>query len=515
MDGVPGITECPLAPGESKTYTFHAGSYGTTWYHSHWVSQYGDGAYGPIIIHGPATANYDYDMGAVAIADTWNVTAAQQNYLVSHFGPKSNANYLLNGHNTKYDLSGGQHTLWSVEAGKKYLFRLVNTAAQNAYSVSLDDHTMTVIAADFVPIVPYQTKWVDIGIGQRYDVVIEMDQKVSSYFLRAVTQQLCPGNCDNTGLGNANGIVAYQGVPVPYLLPTSTTDKTIADFQTCQDEPLASLVPFVPMTAGTSSAFEASASTIPATTPQGLQTSDNGVVFQWFLNNGAINVNFTQPSLLSLAQGKGLNTTLVSNPIVLQQNNEWVYFVIQNQFFAAHPIHLHGHDFSLLGQGEGLFDVSTMTSTLNFNNPTRRDTAMLMGAAPGPAAPSGYTVIGFQTDNPGTWLMHCHIIWHVDGGLAVQWVERPKDIPYPVFVDEEFKEECQAYVNYESKTPGAIKPDGESGLRKRASPFFDEQVSKIMGNQFDGVVRRSEDGAKHYLDTHMKRRFGDGSQHRI
>ena len=49
---------------------------------------------------------------------------------------------------------------------------------------------MKVIAVDFVPIVPYETEWLNIGCGQRYDVIIEANQPVSSYFLRAVTQTL-------------------------------------------------------------------------------------------------------------------------------------------------------------------------------------------------------------------------------------------------------------------------------------------------------------------------------------
>ena len=48
MDGTNGLTECPLAPGQSKTYTFQATQFGTTWYHSHFSSQYGDGVLGPM-----------------------------------------------------------------------------------------------------------------------------------------------------------------------------------------------------------------------------------------------------------------------------------------------------------------------------------------------------------------------------------------------------------------------------------------------------------------------------------
>jgi laccase len=68
-DGVAGVTECPLAPGQTKTYTWTATQYGASWYHSHYSTQYADGVRGPVIIHGPATANYDVDMGPVMVED--------------------------------------------------------------------------------------------------------------------------------------------------------------------------------------------------------------------------------------------------------------------------------------------------------------------------------------------------------------------------------------------------------------------------------------------------------------
>lgn len=71
QDGVPGITECGIAGnGGSRTYKFHASSFGTSWYHSHMFTQLGDGIRGPIVIHGPATADYDYDMGTLMLDDT-------------------------------------------------------------------------------------------------------------------------------------------------------------------------------------------------------------------------------------------------------------------------------------------------------------------------------------------------------------------------------------------------------------------------------------------------------------
>lgn len=49
MDGVNGVTQCPLAPGDSFTYSFKALQYGTSWYHSHYSVQYADGLVGPLV----------------------------------------------------------------------------------------------------------------------------------------------------------------------------------------------------------------------------------------------------------------------------------------------------------------------------------------------------------------------------------------------------------------------------------------------------------------------------------
>src|ERR1700733_12428337 len=49
MDGVNGITQCPIAPNDSFTYSWNATQYGTSWYHSHYSVQYADGAHAPIV----------------------------------------------------------------------------------------------------------------------------------------------------------------------------------------------------------------------------------------------------------------------------------------------------------------------------------------------------------------------------------------------------------------------------------------------------------------------------------
>ena len=80
-----------------------------------------------------------------------------------------------------------------------------------------------------------------------------------------------------------------------------------------------------------------------------------------------------------------------------------MFLLIQNTYEVPHPLHLHGHDAYVLGSsyGPGVFSDEAI-STLNFDNPTRRDTYMLPGV--------GWVVIAFKADNPGAWLFHCHIV---------------------------------------------------------------------------------------------------------
>lgn len=63
MDGVPGISSCPIPPGGSYTYLFRADHYGTSWYHSHYSAQYTSGIVGPVVIHGPVQVSISEKLG--------------------------------------------------------------------------------------------------------------------------------------------------------------------------------------------------------------------------------------------------------------------------------------------------------------------------------------------------------------------------------------------------------------------------------------------------------------------
>lgn len=78
---------------------------------------------------------------------------------------------------------------------------------------------------------------------------------------------------------------------------------------------------------------------------------------------------------------------------------------------------MHGHNYYVLDSGEGVWNGTVQ----NTSNPTRRDTQFL------PAL--GYVVIQMEADNPGVWPFHCHVAWHLSGGLAITIISQPQDIP--------------------------------------------------------------------------------------
>lgn len=347
--------------------------------------------------------------------------------------------------NAKPDGSSGTRFTETFTAGKKYLLRLINTSVENFMTVALDGHTMTVIAADFVPITPYTTAGVKINIGQRYDVIIEANQPVSSYWLRAMVGP-CSKNANN-GLGSiANGVIAYSGASTG--LPTS---KAATFTNVCADEPAASLVPIVSTTVD-SSTFASQVSALPAGPSL---TNANSTVFRWTLNGVSEVVNWADPTLLDISSGQN-NQTKSANIITLPTANSWVFFVVESQMPMQHPFHIHGHDFFVLGVGEGTYTSSDYGS-LNFNNPVRRDVATL------PA--SGYLVVAFKTDNPGAWLLHCHIAWHVSEGLSMQFLEVPSAIPGLYPVTSAMVNTCTNWKKYVAAGP--VYAQSDSGLRRR------------------------------------------------
>ncbi|KAK7425303.1 hypothetical protein QQZ08_008200 [Neonectria magnoliae] len=399
-DGVTAITQCPIAPGESMTYTWKALQYGSAWYHSHFGLQAYQGIFGGIIINGPATANYDEDLGMVFLND-WDHQTVDELYSTAQTsGPPTLDNGLINGTNVWEDDDSTQPRFnVSFTSGTSYRMRLVNAAVDTHWKFSIDNHTMTVIAADLVPIEPFQTTFLNLGMGQRYDIIVEADQAdvADNFWMRAIPQAACS---DNESLDNIKGIVYYGDSP-------STPSTDAHSYTDSCDDDTGSITPYISHDVSDPQWQDLETATIG---------KNSAGLFKWYLNSTSMLVEWANPTLTYVLNG--ITEHEIDDAVIeLSEANQWVYFVVETALGVPHPIHLHGHDFFVLAQGSGTYSSSV---TLNTSNPPRRDTAMLPS--------SGYLVMAWKTDNPGVWLMHCHIGWHTSEGFAVQFIERRSEI---------------------------------------------------------------------------------------
>lgn len=188
FDGVPGVQQCPIAPGKKFTYQFRAELYGTTFYHSHYSAQYtgwflyhreslvtnisSDGALGPIIIHGPNTGKYDIDLGPVILTDIYHknyfevLESVMKPLNQGGFPGPSSDNNLINGKmnfdcstvaagDTNPCNSNAGISKFVLTAGKTHLLRLINAGSEGLQRFSIDGHELTVVSNDFVPVVSF------------------------------------------------------------------------------------------------------------------------------------------------------------------------------------------------------------------------------------------------------------------------------------------------------------------------------------------------------------------------
>ena len=144
----------------------------------------------------------------------------------------------------------------------------------------------------------------------------------------------------------------------------------------------------------------------------------------------------------ALSSGETASNALVygshTHSFVLQKG-EVVEIVVDNADTGKHPFHLHGHNFQAVwrsGEDAGPFADSNATEADFAQLPMRRDTFVL--------PPQGNIVLRFRADNPGIWLFHCHIEWHVESGLIATMVEAPLDLQRTLTVPQNHYDACAA-----------------------------------------------------------------------
>ncbi|KAK5846718.1 laccase-2-like [Gossypium arboreum] len=462
-DGPSCITQCPIQTGHSYVYNFTiTGQKGTLFWHAH-ISWLRATVYGPLIILPRRNESYPfvkpYKEVPILFGEWFNADpeAVINQSLQTGGGPNVSDAYTFNGlPGPLYNCSAKDIYKLKVKPGKTYLLRLINAALNDELFFSIADHSLTVVEADAVYVKPFETNVLMITPGQTTNVLLKTKSKApnATFLMLARPYATGMGTFDNTTVA---GILEYETPSTslknrPLLkpgLPAINATNFVANFTSkFRSLATAKFPANVPQKVDKKFFFTVGLGTKPCPKNQTCQGPTNTTKFAASMNN----ISFALPRTALLQShffsqyskrvyttdfpafpqipfnytGTPPNNTLVNNgtKLVAIPFNTSVEVVLQDTSILgaeSHPLHLHGYNFYVVGQGFGNFDPKNDPPKFNLVDPVERNT---VGVPSG-----GWVAIRFQADNPGVWLMHCHFDVHQSWGLGMAWIVLDGEFP--------------------------------------------------------------------------------------
>ena len=279
----------------------------------------------------------------------------------------------------------------------------------------MDNHTLSVIEADGTMVQPLDIHRVEIAVAQRYSVILNANQTASNYWIRSQMNTFCFAT-DNAILDpDVKALLTYTNSTEG---PTESLDWSDTVDDVCEDLNATLLVPSVTEEAP------------PAQTLYALQFSFG--IGDYAIDRAYVNgTSWTAAHVPTLNQAvdglKAGNSTFdvagVSSAYTTP--NQYVIDVPQDQVVdllvtnfddGSHPFHLHGHKFWIMATSDKQYFDWSSYGSIDTTNPIRRDTLTIDAY--------GWALIRFRSDNPGLWAFHCHISWHMEAGLLMQFQAR-------------------------------------------------------------------------------------------
>ncbi|KAL7912833.1 Cupredoxin [Trichoderma velutinum] len=453
MDGPVGVSQCDIPPGHSFKYDFTIDQPGTYWYHSHHNAQYPDGLRGPLIIHDPKfpyRKEVDHEL-VLTLSDWYHDQMAT---LLPAFLTKNNPTGAEPVPKAAL-MNETQNLTVPVEPNTTYMFRVVNIGAFAGQYLWIEGHTMRIVEVDGIYTEAAEADMVYISAAQRVSFLLTTKNDTSANFpiVSSMDTTLFDTLPDDLNY-NVTGWLTYDSkatLPEPALV----------------DE----LNPFDDM------------GLVPYDKMELLPEPDRVVELDVIMDNLRDgknyaffnNITYTKPKVPSLytamSAGDLADNVAIygeyTHPFVLKKD-EIVQIVVNNLDSGRHPFHLHGHAFQAIHRSEeeaGTFEDENLSESDYPSVPMRRDTLVIW--------PNGNIVMRFKADNPGVWLFHCHIEWHVASGLIATFVEAPLEIQKQFTIPDDHLAVCDATgfsskgnaagntVNFldltgENKAPGTI-----------------------------------------------------------
>ncbi|KAL7634546.1 UNVERIFIED_CONTAM: hypothetical protein RMT77_014923 [Armadillidium vulgare] len=481
MDGVPFLTQCPVHSGNWFRYHFIADPTGTHFWHSHSGFQRADGMFGSLIVRSrndPQRHLYDVDdpEHVMLVMDWLDVLGIEKH--VSHHHDMFDAdpyNILINGMGKFKVLQEGNKMAnaplyeYRVKSGLRYRFRAISNGVEGCpIEISVQNHTLLVIASDGSNIKPLEVNSLVIYGGERWDFIINANQKPGTYFFKYRGRLLCDSDFlsvhqvavlryeGQTGFPNTPEEVNYDFTKPAEGLQLNKLNDAPGDlktFYTVADmKKLDKNEAYSPYARKPDHKFF-------------LETDFYGIDNDWFHHKEYYpflgvdeahrtllpllnHISLKLPNVPPLSQPKSVNQNLYCNSSTVTNCEEQfcrcthkldvklgslveIILVDTGSLDANHPFHLHGYLFAVLGM-EKVGDIITLEDIQNLDKKgnLRRNLKDFPFKDTVTVPDGGYTVIRFIADNPGFWLFHCHLIFHLENGLgAVFHVGEQEDLP--------------------------------------------------------------------------------------
>lgn len=393
MDGVPGVTQNAVQPGQSFTYEFKATVPGTYWYHSHQdsVNQVDRGLYGALIVEPKDGLKVDRDY--TLILDEWmsaGMNMSGGNMSGSNMTGMDHSNMNMNGSNdngksmnhgqmnmgngnmgngghdmSMYDLftingkSGSLVEKLPVKQGEKVRIRLIN-AGFLTHQIHLHGHEFKITAVDGQPLNNpgvLKDNVVAIAPGERYDIEFEANNP-GQWFIE--------DHGDKEAVKGMKAIIAYEGSAGGADQPNEKAQLAAVDLSRYGQ---AGKMNF---------------------------TLDQKYTLEYTMNLNTENKN---GDTVYTINGKTFPET---EPIKVKKGDTVKVRLVNNSKTDDHPMHLHGHFFQVLSKnGKPLEGAPVIKDTLNLK-------------------PGEEYVVAFQADNEGNWMFHCHDLHHASAGMVTE-----------------------------------------------------------------------------------------------
>ncbi|KAG0668089.1 hypothetical protein C6P45_005096 [Maudiozyma exigua] len=452
-DGVPYLTQDPINSGEEYVYniTVPQDTCGTFWYHSHSSVQYGDGLRGIMVVNcdehdkltynvisvlssidlesmqtrknlavpEPFSSNYDKNLfnmeeKIITLSDTydeWGLDILKKKVLSYDGGPDPLlTGSMING-NTKPD------SFDTFPAGTEYIkLRIVNSGLSGTQVINFEHHNMVVVETDGTLVEPYILSTLSLAVGQRYTVIIKLKNEENRVRL----------------INGCNKMMGYFSKSLWLVSDSQDMEQVISNTPDSSSISIRSLPQL--------DKHELFRDLIPIRKEGTIQRQKD--ITSHFLRDVirtlTYDYRFFSDQDTKIKYGTGMykmnGKTLQEyqrEPTELPCSGRSIEIIINSIDHMRHPWHLHGHQFQLVSIGngrEGSLDKNVPQGSAwdkyqedikyweeTGKVPSVRDSINIPG--------SSFAVIRFNLDSEGTWLMHCHVEWHMAKGLGFAFKE--------------------------------------------------------------------------------------------